>query len=172
MNTQKTNGRSGARNEMQGPLDRLVGHEVKKERALSHGTPSKPLAKGLLPLARVIPQDVHSVMDYLDGINTGAGAFLSDDPTARIASVALGASVIAASALTDYRLSVAKVIPVEGHELLDYAWGAMAIAAPFVLGYWKRSPRVAMMHVMSGAGQILASLFTDYRASRRRRSSR
>lgn len=167
MNTQKSNG--SGESAMQGPLDRLVGHEVKKQRALSNGAPSKPLAKGLLPLARVIPQDVHSVMDYADGVNCSAGAFLSDDPRARIASIFLGASVLGVSALTDYRLSVAKVIPVEGHEVLDYAWGAMAIAAPFVLGYWKKSPRVAMMHIMSGAGQILASLFTDYRSAKRRR---
>ncbi len=153
----------------QAPVDRLIGHEVAQDRTLGKGSPSRPIAKGLLPLARLIPQDVHSVMDYVDGVNTGAGAFLTDDPAARIASIALGASALGVSAMTDYRLSVAKVIPIEGHEVIDYAWGAMAIAAPFVLGYWKRSPRVAMMHIMSGAGQILASLFTDYRSAKRRR---
>jgi hypothetical protein len=39
--------------------------------------------------------------------------------------------------MTDYRLSVAKVIPIEAHEVIDHAWGLAAIAAPFVLGYWK-----------------------------------
>ncbi len=169
MNTHKMNGGATIQSDAQAPLDKLVNHDVAQERTLSHGAPSRPLAKGLLPLARIIPQDVHSVMDYADGVNCSAGAFLSDDPTARMASIVLGASVLGVSALTDYRLSVAKVIPVEGHEILDYAWGAMAIAAPFVLGYWKKSPRVAMMHVMSGAGQILASLFTDYRSAKRRR---
>ncbi len=169
MNTQKTNGGQPIQKNAQAPLDKLIDHDVARDRTLSHGAPSKPLAKGLLPLARIIPQDVHSVMDYADGVNCTAGAFLSDDPSARIASIFLGASVLGVSAMTDYRLSLAKVIPVEGHEVLDYAWGAMAIAAPFVLGYWKRSPRVAMMHIMSGAGQILASLFTDYRSAKRRR---
>lgn len=167
MNTQKTNGRTNV--PKTAPLDRVLDRDVARDRTLSHGAPSKQLARGFLPLARIIPQDVHSVMDYADGLNTGAGAFLSDDPAARIASIALGASALGMSAMTDYRLSVAKVIPIEAHEVIDYAWGAMAIAAPFVLGYWKRSPRVALMHVMSGAGQILASLFTDYRSAKRGR---
>lgn len=169
MNTQKSNGGQTIEASAQAPLDRLLDHDVATDRTLSHGAPSKPLAKGLLPLARLIPQDVHSVMDYADGATTAAGAFLSDDPAARMASIMLGASALGVSAMTDYRLSLAKVIPIEGHEVIDYAWGAMAIAAPFVLGYWKRSPRVAMMHIMAGAGQIFASLFTDYRSTKRRR---
>ena len=94
---------------------------------------------------------------------------MTDDPAARIASVALAASTIGISALTDYRLSIAKVIPIEQHEMADYLWGAAAIAAPFVFGYWKRAPRTALAHVMAGAGTILASMFTDYRAAKRRR---
>jgi hypothetical protein len=123
----------------------------------------------VLPLARWIPQDVHSVMDYTDGLIAGSGATMTDDPAARIASVALAATTIGVSAITDYRLSVAKLIPIEQHEISDYVWGAAAIAAPFVFGYWKRAPQVALMHVMAGAGTILASLFTDYRSTRRRR---
>jgi hypothetical protein len=152
----------------QAPLDRVLDRDVPKDRTLGHGTPSKPLF-GALPIARIIPQDVHSMMDYANGLATGAGVILADDPIARIASIALGASVTGVSAVTDYRLSVAKLLPIELHEATDYLWGAAAIAAPFVFGYWKRSPRVAMMHVMAGAGTILSSLITDYRSAKRRR---
>ncbi len=149
-------------------VDPTLDRDGAEDRTLSHGSPSEPLL-GVLPLARLIPQDVHSMMDYANGAAVGAGALMTDDPAARIASIALGASVIGVSALTDYRLSVAKVIPIEMHEATDYLWGAAAIAAPFVFGYWKRAPRVAMMHVMSGAGTILSSLLTDYRSAKRRR---
>jgi hypothetical protein len=139
-----------------------------EDRTLSRGLPARTLLGGL-PLARLIPQDVHSIMDYMNGVATGAGAVLHDnDPAAMAASLILGGSIIGVSLMTDYRLSVAKVIPIEVHETLDYAWGAMAIAAPFVLGYWKSSPTVGLMHVISGAGTILASLVTDYRAWRGR----
>jgi hypothetical protein len=71
--------------------------------------------------------------------------------------------------MTDYRLSIVKVIPIKAHEASDYLWGAAAIAAPFALGYWKRAPHVAMMHIVAGAGTILASMVTDYRSAKRRR---
>jgi hypothetical protein len=105
-------------------------------------------------------------MDYLDGGGVLAGAFLTSCPKAKAASWLMGGSTVAASSLTDYRLSLAKVIPIEAHEAVDYAFGLSAIAAPFVLGYRKTAPVVAAMHVAIGVGTILASLFTDYRAFR------
>src|SRR5262245_11078529 len=105
------------------------------DRTLSHGIPAKPLLR-VLPLKRWIPQDVHSVMDYVDGLTAASGYFTADDEAACNASLALGASMIGASLLSDYRLSAAKLIPIRVHETLDYLWGASCIAAPFVLGYW------------------------------------
>lgn len=131
----------------------------------SVGEPSKPLF-GRLPLARVIPQDVHSIMDYADGSGVMAGAFFTDCAKAKAASLVLGSSAILASAVTDYKLSLAKIVPIEAHEAVDYAFGLSAIAAPFVLGYRKTAPVVAALHVAIGVGVILSSLFTDYRAYR------
>lgn len=138
------------------------------DRPLSHGEPAKPLL-GVLPLARWIPMDLHAMADYANGVLAGSGALITRDPAARTASLVLAVAVTGVSAITDYRLSIAKVVPIEAHEAIDHLWGIAAIAAPFVFGYWKRSPRVAMTHVIVGAGTILASLFTDYRAFSRRR---
>jgi len=145
---------------------------VQTDRTLSHGEPSQPLL-GVLPITRWIPQDVHSVMDYVDGLTAASGALMADDDDAVAlwASIALGTSAIGVSAMTDYRLSLAKIIPIRVHEAIDYAWGMSCIAAPFALGYWKSSPRTAMTHVMVGAGSILASLFTDYRSYRQERAT-
>ena len=44
--------------------------------------------------------------------------------------------------------------------MIDHAWGLAAIAAPFVLGYWKTAPRVALVHVIAGMGNLAASLVT------------
>jgi hypothetical protein len=143
------------------------------DRTLSHGEPSEPLLK-VLPITRWIPQDVHSVMDYVDGLTVATGALTADedDSVARLASLALGASAVGVSAITDYRLSLAKIIPIRMHEAIDYAWGMSCIAAPFALGYWKSSPRTAMTHIMVGAGTVLASLFTDYRSYSEERAKR
>jgi hypothetical protein len=61
-------------------------------------------------------------------------------------------------------LSLAKVIPIEVHEVIDYAFGFSVMLAPFVLGYYKRAPLVAALHVTVGVGTVVASALTDYRA--------
>jgi hypothetical protein len=149
------------------------GHNqaAQSDRTLSHGEPAAPLL-GVLPIARWIPMDIHSVMDYAGGLQVASGYFTADDDAACWASLGLSAAVIGVSLITDYRLSVAKVIPIRMHETLDYLWGASCIAAPFVFGYWKKAPIAAMTHVFVGATTILASLFTDYRSHTRARGER
>ena len=114
------------------------------------------------------------MLDYVDAATVFSGAMLSNCPKARTASVLIGGSGAGLSAISDYRLSLAKVIPIETHEVIDYAFGVAAIGAPFVFGYYKTAPLTAMMHVATGVGTVLTSLFTDYRAYRGvgRRSAR
>jgi hypothetical protein len=143
------------------------GHSRQAARTLSKGTQA-PKLLGFLPIARLVPQDIHSVLDYVNGLTVASGALLDDNTAAFSASLGLGASIIAASLMTDYRLSAVKLIPIRSHEVADYLWAGSCIAAPFLLGYWKKAPRVAMTHVMTGAATILVSLFTDYRSFKRR----
>jgi hypothetical protein len=111
-------------------------------------------------------------MDYAGGLIVASGWLMPQDDRddmACWASVGLGASVIGVSLMTDYRLSLAKLIPIRAHETADYLWGASCIALPFALGYWKSSPRVAMTHIVVGVSTLLASLFTDYRSYKQQR---
>jgi hypothetical protein len=126
------------------------------------GVPARPLF-GVLPIKRFVPMDVHSMLDYANGL-TVAGIALGAKSPACTAGWALGMGVIGVSLLTDYRLSLRKIIPIEAHEVLDYAWGLSAIAAPFVFGYARRSPLAAIVHIVAGVSTIIGSLFTDYRA--------
>jgi hypothetical protein len=127
--------------------------------------PSTPLF-GVLPVRRIIPQDFHSVVDYANGFLTAAPALFGDRSETKLCGVVLGVSVVGVSLLTDYRLSVAKVIPIEVHEVIDYVWGAACIAAPFVFGYYKKDTVAAFAHIATGVATIFASLFTDYRAAK------
>lgn len=127
--------------------------------------PSKPVL-GALPVGRVIPQDAHSVLDYVHAAGFFVSAALARTGRARAVGLALGAGIGGATAATDTRLSAASVLPVELHESLDYASGLTAIAAPFVLGYARRDPIAAMIHIGLGVGMVLTSLVTDYRASK------
>ena len=127
--------------------------------------PSKPVL-GILPLARVIPQDVHSVADYLCAGAFMMSAKLARTSRARAAGMTLAMSDAGVSLLTDYRLSAAKLVPIEVHEIADHVTGFSAVAAPFVLGYAKTDPVAAAIQIVTGLGMIVASLFTDYRASK------
>lgn len=142
---------------MQRAAHRLVA------RGLDAGLPAPPLG-GRLPLRRFIPQDVHSVMDYAGALGAWAVGHTSRSSRARAVGLALGLSGVTVALLTDYRLSVRKLIPIRTHEAIDYAWSAALLAAPLLLGYRRRHPAVARAHALIAAGTLLGSLFTDYRA--------
>lgn len=123
---------------------------------------SRPLLG--LPLRRYIPQGVHSLLDYANGLTLAASAGVTNDRAACWAGATLGAMLIGVSAVTDYRLSLAKWIPIEVHEASDYVGGLATVIAPFALGYHKRCKAAKWMHIGVGLGMLAVSLFTNYRA--------
>lgn len=125
--------------------------------------PSKPLL-GRLPLARVIPQDVHSGLDHFHAAGFALSAVLARTTRGRAVGAALSASLFGMSAVTDCRASVTKLLPIEIHEGIDHAAALTAIAAPFVLGYAKKDPIASMIQIGLGIGHLVTSLITDYRA--------
>lgn len=137
------------------------------EREPAASVPAKPLL-GVLPLARVVPQDVHSVGDYLAAGAFLATALLARTKRGRAMGLLLGAVHGGVSLTTDMKLSLAKIIPIEAHEVMDHAAGVKACAAPFVLGYARKDPIAAAIQIATGLGIIAVSLFTDYRAERGR----
>lgn len=142
-------------------LDRVVFAESRP----GEQVPAKVLFD-TLPLARVVPQDVHAILDYVAAAGYLASAKVARTTRARVVGAMLGAKVGGVSAITDYRLSAAKIVPIELHECFDYVSGASAIAAPFVLGYVRKDPIAALLQIGAGLGTMLASLFTDYRADK------
>jgi hypothetical protein len=126
------------------------------------GVASRPLF-GVLPLKRFIPMDVHSMLDYANAFTVAGVSLGASSPACTVGTV-LGLKYLGVSLLSDYRLSVRKLIPIEVHEVLDYVWAISAIAAPFVFGYARRSPVAAIVHIVAGVSTLLGSLFTDYRS--------
>jgi hypothetical protein len=131
------------------------------------GIPSEPLF-GRLPLARAIPQDVHSVLDYAGAATLFFAGLSARSPAARATGITLGLADAATSFMTDYRLSGPKLIPIEVHETLDYVVGISALLAPLWLGKRRGDRTARLLHVLVGASVILVSMVTDYRARRGR----
>ena len=152
-------------------LDALLASIDRITFAVEHpfaSVPAKPLRplRTSLPLSRVVPQDVHSVVDWLAGLVCVGGAVFARTPAARAAGLSLGAASASLALLTDERLSPVRRVRIETHEALDYVWGTAAIAAPFVLGYGfrKRDRLATALSVAAGLVSVLAALVTDYRA--------
>jgi hypothetical protein len=125
--------------------------------------PSKPLM-GVLPLRRLIPQDLHSVLDYGAALVFLGRAFVFGSRKARAVGAGLGATVGGFSLLTDYRMSLFKLIPIEG---LDYAFAGASLAAPFALGYAKKDRAATWFAVGAGFGCLVVAILTDCRAATR-----
>ncbi len=126
------------------------------------GILSRPLFERL-PLRRWVPAEVHTLLDYRGGVAALVAGQLSKDRRARRAGRVLGASAIGVSLFTDARLSLARLIPIEAHEIFDYVQGTALALAPFVLGYARKSPITATVHVLLGLSSLAVALVTDYR---------
>lgn len=142
-------------------LERIVFAELRP----ASPVPAK-VVLGSLPLARVIPQGVHSVFDYVAAAAYLASAALATRPRARIVGAVLGVKVAAASLLTDYRLATTRRLPIETHEAMDYVVGIGAIVTPLALRYRTKDRVAAGIQMAVGVATVLVSLFTDYRADR------
>jgi hypothetical protein len=88
---------------------------------------------------RFITPTLHGVADYTAGLGLLIAPFLlglgESSSTAVWFSVATGLAVFAASLLTDYKLSIFKVIPFEGHLAIDLVVAVTFMIVPFALGF-------------------------------------
>jgi len=73
-------------------------------------------------------------------------------PRATLIPVAMGASALVYSVLTDYELGAMRIIPMPAHLALDAASGGMLAASPWLLGF---AGRVWKPHVALGLLEIL-----------------
>ena len=114
---------------------------------------------------RVIPTQVHAVLDYLTGGTLVAAPRLlglHGTTAGKILGLA-GGIATAQSLLTDYELGLVRVIPMRAHLTLDAASGAFVAASPWIFGFADRGTRYWLPHVVVGATEILAAATTRTR---------
>ena len=86
----------------------------------------------------MISLKTHSVLDYIAGIFLVVSPKLfgfAELPEAQNLFLFLGWGLIAYSLLTQYKLSLFKVIPIGVHMGLDLFTGLIVMSAPFILEY-------------------------------------
>lgn len=112
---------------------------------------------------RLIPTTVHGVFDYLTALTLLVAPKLwrLDEVTMSAATFYLfGTTLTTTSLITDYELSLANVVPMRVHLMLDTASGATLAASPFVLGFRRSGPRYWVPHVAVGVSEILTAAMT------------
>jgi hypothetical protein len=133
------------------------------ERRPAAPLPAKRLLGGL-PLARLIPQPVHSAIDYAAAAAMLASAVLARTRRARFVGRAAAAKLGGAAMLTDAPLALVRLLRIELHEALDHALAITTLLAPSVLGYRRRDRLAARIQTGAALGLLVVSLVTDYRA--------
>jgi len=109
---------------------------------------------------RVISTQVHGILDYLVGLLLVVAPWLfgfADNDTAKWVTIAVGITALLYSLVTDYELSVARVLPMSAHLALDALSGAFLAASPWLFGF---SQEVWVPHVIIGLFEIGAALLT------------
>ncbi|WP_394195929.1 SPW repeat domain-containing protein [Litoreibacter albidus] len=88
---------------------------------------------------RFITPNMHGVLDYIVGttliVAPGLLGLGASSPLAFWLSVLTGLAVIAMSLITDYRFSVAQIIPFWLHLTVDAVAAVVFLVAPFAFGF-------------------------------------
>ena len=109
---------------------------------------------------RIIPTRIHGMLDYGSGLLLLLAPYIfdfADGTAAQYIPQALGAGILLMSLITDYELSLAKLIPMPVHLGVDAAGGLLLAASPWLFGF---ADRVYWPHLILGLAEIGAGLMT------------
>ncbi len=110
---------------------------------------------------RFVSTRVHGIIDYGTGLLLIVVPYLlgfADGTAAQWVPMLVGLAIIGMSLLTDYELSVAKLVPMPIHLGADVLAGILLAASPWLFGF---SDRVFWPHLIVGALEIGAGLITQ-----------
>ncbi len=111
-----------------------------------------------------IPLNLHAGLEPLIAIVIALAPWIfgfSAVDEAKAVCIAVGVIMLIAGSLTDWRLSIARLIPLRMHMTTDLLLGAVLILAPFVLGFSDEGGATRFM-VIAGVLEIGAALATRW----------
>jgi SPW repeat len=111
-----------------------------------------------------IPLNVHAALEPLIAIVIIAAPWIfgfSDVDSAQTICVVVGVVMLIAGSMTDWRLSLVRLIPLRAHLMTDVLLGAVLILSPFVLGFSDRGGATRFT-VIVGVLEIFTALATRW----------
>jgi SPW repeat len=110
---------------------------------------------------QIIPTRIHGMLDYLVGAILIVAPYLlgfANGGAAQWVPMIVGFAIIGMSLITDYELSIAKIVPMPLHLGADIATGLLLLASPWLFGF---ANRVLWPHVIIGLIEIGTALMTE-----------
>jgi predicted cobalt transporter CbtA len=111
-----------------------------------------------------LPLRIHAAIEPLIGIVLIAAPWIfgfSHTNDAKVLCIVLGILVIVGGALTDWRVSIARIIPLRVHFMWDLLIALVLIIAPFVLGYSDQGG-ATRFSIIAGVLEAIAALSTRW----------
>ena len=116
---------------------------------------------------RILPTRVHGMIDYVFGLILLVGPYLlgfANGGAAQYVPQVLGLAIIGMSLITDYELSLARLVPMPVHLGIDMLGGVLLLASPWLFGF---SNQVVWPHVILGLIEIGTAAMTETRSGTR-----
>lgn len=107
---------------------------------------------------KILSPKIHGMLDYVAALALITAPLVTGLTDGALwMSIAAGAGLILYSLITDYSASVAKLIPLRMHLILDTAAGLAFLIAPFVFGW---AGAAFAYYLVMGSGVLLVVLLT------------
>ena len=86
---------------------------------------------------------------------------LSDNNTAKIVMIVIGAIMLISGSMTDWRLSLTRVIALRVHFMTDLLLGVVLVISPFIFGF-SNNGAATRFAIIFGALELLTALSTPW----------
>jgi SPW repeat-containing protein len=111
-----------------------------------------------------IPLNVHAALEPLIAIVIIAAPWIfgfSDVDDAKAVCIAVGVVMLIAGSMTDWRLSLVRLIPLRMHLMTDLLLGAVLILSPFVFGFSDQGGATRFT-IIAGVLELITALATRW----------
>lgn len=113
---------------------------------------------------RVIDTKAHGVLDYLVGATLVAAPWIfqfQGVDAAMWVAIGSGLALIGMSALTNYELSVAKLVPMHVHLAADAVLGLFLALSPWVFGFADEGTNAWLPYVLIGLAELVVTALSS-----------
>jgi SPW repeat-containing protein len=111
-----------------------------------------------------VPLMMHEAIEPVAAVLLIASSWIFDfssNSTAQAVTIVVGAIMLVSGSLTDWRLSLARLIPLRAHFMTDLVLGLVLVVSPFVFGF-SGNGGATRFAVIFGALEMLTALATRW----------